>query len=258
VLRQRLAAIAARTYDKVAHLLPGRVAAFIDYRQKRYLSPWNGPFNGQDRRCELFLALVRAVGALAIVETGTFRGTTTAFMYESTGLPIWTVEKSGRFFHYARLRLGLYPAIHVVQGDSRQFLGRLAASGAVNPTLSALFYLDAHWERDLPLKEEVALILANFARAVIVVDDFQVADDPGYHYDDYGERGRISHEYLVPALPEDIAAFVPAVASERETGARRGCAVYATASLAPMVRGLALLRPMATARPTPAGPTVIN
>jgi hypothetical protein len=231
----------------MARVLPGRLAASIDYRQKRYLSPWNGPFNGQTRRCKLFVALARVVGAHAIIETGTYRGTTTAFMYESTGLPVWTVERNARFFHYARLRLGRYPAIHVVQGDSRRFIRQLAVGEAVNRALPAMFYLDAHWDKDLPLREEVALVLANFRRAVILVDDFQVADDRGYRYDDYGDRGRICHEYLVPVLPDDIAAFVPAVASEQETGARRGCDIYATAPLAPIVQRVALLRPMVTA-----------
>jgi hypothetical protein len=46
-----------------------------------------------------------------------------------------------------------------------------------------LFYLDAHWEEYLPLRDELQLIYNNFPRAVVLVDDFKVDDDLGYGFD---------------------------------------------------------------------------
>ena len=51
---------------------------------------------------------------------------------------------------------------------------RALIGGPIDRTVPTLFYLDAHWLEHLPLREEVELITANFPRAVIVIDDFEV------------------------------------------------------------------------------------
>jgi hypothetical protein len=234
----------ARLYDKVAPLLPGWLAGRIDYRQERYESPWGGPFNGQVCRQRMFMALVGAVEPRAIVECGTYRGTTTAFMAESTSLPVWTVEKNRRFYHYARRRLRRYSSIHVVRDDSRHFLEELATNGVIATEHTTLFYLDSHWEDDLPLRAEVAFILGHWNRFVIMIDDFFVEDDLGYRYDEYRAHGRIGRDYLLPVLRDDTVGFVPSVRSDDETGARRGCGIFVPASLAPALGGVTELRPM--------------
>jgi hypothetical protein len=63
---------------------------------------------------------------------------------------------------------------------------------------------------------------------VIVVDDFQVPDDPGYGFDDYGFGKRLSLEYLLQAAAPSIAIFFPRARSESETGARRGSVTLTT------------------------------
>jgi predicted O-methyltransferase YrrM len=235
---------AARLYDKVAPLMPGWLSGAIDYQQERYENPWGGPFNGQVRRQQMFMSLIRAVEPRAIVECGTYRGTTTAFMAESTRLPVWTVEKNSRFYHYARLRLKRHSSIHVVRDDSRHFLGELATNGVVATDDTTLFYLDSHWQDDLPLRAEVSFILGHWNSCVIMIDDFLVPDDPGYRYDDYRAHGRICRDYLLPVLRDDTVGFVPSVRSDDETGARRGCGIFVPASLAPALGGVKELRRM--------------
>ena len=65
--------------------------------------------------------------------------------------------------------------------------------------LPTLFYLDAHWNDHLPLREEVELALKHFAKAVLIIDDFAVPDDPGYAFDDYGPGKALTLDYLARA-----------------------------------------------------------
>lgn len=73
--------------DASRRLLCNRIVGTIDY----YCNPklgvaWGGPFNGQPARQALFSAIVADIRPKAIIETGTYFGTTTEFM-ASTGLP---------------------------------------------------------------------------------------------------------------------------------------------------------------------------
>ena len=57
------------------------------------------------------------------------------------------------------------------------------------------FYLDAHWNEDLPLAEELDTIFCRSSNPVVMIEDFQVPDDPDYGYDDYGPRKSLNPEY---------------------------------------------------------------
>jgi hypothetical protein len=152
------------------------------------------------------------------------------------------VEASPRYHLYARTRFQTYPQVQVELGDSRSFLRRLAARG---PAPSTLFYLDAHWEDDLPFREEVEIIAGHWDRAVVIIDDFEVADDPGYYsYEHNGNR--LSAGYLPDT---GWSLFYPAAKSSEETGAKSGCGILVSPALVPAVKGLASVRE-ATPRPS--------
>ncbi|OQC38808.1 MAG: hypothetical protein BWX64_01800 [Acidobacteria bacterium ADurb.Bin051] len=186
---------------------------------------WGGPFNGQKRRQELFAAIVRETGSRAIVETGTFRGTTTAHMRQVTGAEVWTVEADREAFGFCVARFLTDPGVHVRCADSREFLARTAARWLAHET--PFVYLDAHWFEDLPLAEELITAFSLWPRATVMVDDFCVPFDAGYGFDDYGPGKRLDVEYLKPLPLQPLRVFFPAVPSTEETGARRGCAVLA-------------------------------
>ena len=71
--------------------------------------------------------------------------------------------------------------------DSRAAL-RQILNGPLAPMRDQpiLFYLDAHWNVDLPLSEETDIIFSAAPRATVLIYDFQVPGDPGDGYDDYG------------------------------------------------------------------------
>lgn len=192
----------------------------------RVIDSWGGPFNGQVLRQELFAELVRKICFSAIIETGTFRGTTTAYMHQTTHLPLYTVELHPQYYGYAKARFSGNDEIDVRRGDSRVFLRQLSQDSELTGK-QVFCYLDAHWPKDLPLLEEVRIVFEHWFRAVIMIDDFRVPGDTGYGYDHYGPDRELTLEYLRPLKALNFSAFFPAKGSQTETGRKRGCVVLA-------------------------------
>lgn len=189
---------------------------------------WGSYLNGQQGRKAIFLELIQAFEFSAIVETGTFRGSTTGYFHEASGLPVYSVETNGRYYEYARLRHQKNPDIHLSLGDSRAYLKALIAAGTIDAARPVLIYLDAHWYNDLPLQEELELIFNAWPDAVVLVDDFQVPGDAGYGFDDYGEGKALTVTLLEQQPVDGLTAYFPTMPSENETGAKKGCVVLAT------------------------------
>ena len=193
--------------------------------QRQAVTGFGGPLNGSASRLQTFEELRRRCAFDAIVETGTYRGESTIY-FAATGCPVYSSEVNPRYLGYARMRLRSRSNVHILLGDSRQFLRRLIEDPRV-PKDKVFFYLDAHWHDDLPLREEVELIFRNWKRPVVMVDDFQVPGDEGYQFDDYGEGKRLSLDYLDPVAHLAFAAFFPTLPSSEESGYKRGWTVLA-------------------------------
>ncbi|OKJ78314.1 hypothetical protein [Streptomyces sp. CB02460] len=241
-----------RPLDRLAQSLPARLAAQLDLRRPHLYQTEGGPMNGQAGRRKILRELVRTIEFQHVIETGTHRGTTTEFLSAITGVTVASVELDDRYRRFAETRLASNPDVQISGGDSRDFLRRQSTtSDAVT-----LFYLDAHWLDDLPLAEELKIIAGSWSKAVVVVDDFQVPDDAGYAYDDYGPG-----KALVPAyLPDEIgswAVFYPAIGSVSETGARCGSAFLASPDLSEIVGKVRTLRRAPTTPPTGAAPSSV-
>jgi predicted O-methyltransferase YrrM len=108
-----------------------------------------------------------------IVETGTFRGTTTAFLSETfPTLDIYTIEVDFNTYLEAEKNLESYKNIKLLSGSSEKVLEALL------PQLKdkrILFYLDAHWEEYWPLLDEFEAIRKTAKdNCCIVIDDFKV------------------------------------------------------------------------------------
>ncbi len=214
-------------------------AADLELASPELQKCWGGPFNGQVGRQAIMLDLLGLLNPSAVVETGTFRGISTEWFAQHCQEPILTCEKEKLYFLQAQARLSGYSNIDLRLGDSRQFLRENL--GNLPRVKSILVYLDAHWECDLPLKEELRSIFDRQPKAVVVIDDFKVPDDPGYGWDDYGPYGSIELELIAGSIPADTHIFFPSLSSSEETGARRGCCVVASES-ATIVAQSALLR----------------
>ena len=205
---------------------------------------WGGPFNGQTARQALFRDIIANTRPQAIVETGTYLGTTTEFMSQ-TGLPVFTMELHPRKYGFVRARFWRRRNINLIHGDSRTGL-RSLFDGALNGLsgLTVFFYLDAHWNDDLPLADEIDIIFSRCPWAVVMIDDFEVPSDPGYQFDDYGPGKALVLGYIRPAvLAHELRAFYPSTPSATEGGARRGCVILAKeACLGLVLASIPLLR----------------
>jgi hypothetical protein len=220
---------------------PAWLAAYDYCLHPQLKASFGGPFNGQAGRQRIFRELLARFKFQALIETGTFRGTTTEFLAGESQLPVATVEACPRYYHYARWRLRRFRRVRLECGDSRAFLEKLARDPAV-PKENVFFYLDSHWLEDLPLKEEIQLITQFWRGMAIMIDDFQVPDDAGYLYDDYGPGKRLCLEHLPPLPSLGLTAFFPALPSAQETGRKRGCVVLADQRLAEDMSAVASLR----------------
>jgi hypothetical protein len=200
-----------------------------DYRRRpEWRASWGGPFNGQRFRQLLVAELCERVPFVAVVETGTYRGTTTEHLGRKTRLPVHSFEGNPRHHGFARARLKLLRNVALHRSDSRTGLIRLAGSNAF-PRGAVFFYLDAHGSADLPLAEEIVLAFEHWPEAVVLIDDFAVPDDPGYGFDDYGPGKALTLEYLDANAILTPGLWFPTCPSSMETGERRGCVVLARA-----------------------------
>jgi hypothetical protein len=197
-----------------------------------------GVFNGQCFRQLIFMDLNRTCRFEAIVETGTYVGCTTQFLAKNTSVPVHTVESNAKDFQVAKRHLKFYPKVHLVHANSVNFLSSLPLA----QDTTTFFYLDAHWEGCLPLAEEVEIVLSRFKHFVIMIDDFAVPGDEGYTYDDYGPGKRLSLRDFPFHKDPRVRAFSPSRPSMQESGARRGCIVLASDTLAPALGSLDCLR----------------
>lgn len=201
-----------------------------------------GPFNGQTARQALFVDILAKIQPNAIVETGTFLGTTTELMSQA-GLPVFSIELHPRNYGFARARFWRKRNVKLLCDDSRTGLRKLF-DGPLGPLsgLIVFFYLDAHWNDDLPLADEVDIIFDQCPRAVVMIDDFEVPSDPGYGFDDYGPGKALVSGYITPAISaHHLQAFYPATPSAEDYPStpvaaaglavpgrlRRGCVVLA-------------------------------
>lgn len=229
-------------YEDAVRGLPPRAAGCLDLVLRPDFCKKSRPFTGQERRKELFQELTDAVSFNAIVETGTARGATAEYLGRRLKIPVYTVEKNERYYYYSSLRLRRLPNVRAILDDSRAFLKKVRDDPAF-PKKRVLFYLDAHGRQDEPpLGEEVAAISNSWSESVVIIDDFQVPDDSGYHFAVYGNVIyclKYLHSYNI----SNFEIFWPSAPSSAETYPRCGSVVLVTRdSLLETARRLKSLR----------------
>jgi hypothetical protein len=204
--------------------LPDRIQGGLEYWFRPSLASGFGVLNGQRIRQSIFHRILTGIAIGQIIETGTFRGTTTEY-FAKTGIPIHSIEVSGKFWQYSKLRLRSVDNVTLYHGSSVSQLPEICRrlASQKSPTF---VYLDAHWDDYLPLREEIEILSELLPRSVIMIDDFEVPEDGGYRFDDYGDGNRISLEYLREAkIFSPLFTYFPALSANEETGEKRGMCV---------------------------------
>ena len=130
--------------------------------------------HGDQVLSSLVKELIEEFQPTAIVETGTFKATTTIFLagLSNNRIPIYTCEISRAYFRESRWRLKNMPGIYLSKATSPVFIKRLMREGGLGDL--PLFYLDAHSGNTVfPLLDELHS-LASLKKAIIIIDDFLI------------------------------------------------------------------------------------
>ena len=216
--------------EAILERLPPSLAFRIDLLRPGLKDGYGGPFNGQLVRQAVVREMFERTSFDLVVETGTYRGTTTAFIRTLTTAPIVTIESDPRLARYARARLSHLGGITVRGGDSATQIRRLVMGRRGLAAERPFFYLDAHGGHagiQLPLRWEIVEVTSAWPAFCIVIDDFEVPGDGDYGYDGYGPGFRLRPELLEGLHLETVTRFWPAAAGATETGRKRGWLVLA-------------------------------
>lgn len=205
--------------------LKGRAEYYLRPSLKKGLAIWDpnwrgiGPFNGQRSRQIAVLQLLERTKPDVIVETGTYRGITTEWLASlgfDKDVEIHTVEVNPRLHAYSTERLRKYHNVTCHLGRSLDVLE------GMTPPKRTFFYLDAHWDSDVPVYDELKEINHRWPEAVVLIDDFHVPDD-SYGWLDRGP-GRELCEDILGEFGE-LPRWYPSMPAYQETGQNTGWVV---------------------------------
>lgn len=180
-----------------------------------------GPMNRQPIRQQVIKDLLKLHPVTGVFETGTYLGSTALFLSEASGTDVYSVEAEERHYNYATKRVASDARIHLSLGDCREGIRGWAASPEI-PKDNVLFYLDAHWEKDLPVADELELIKQHWTNAVVLIDDFEVPGDSRYGYEDYGNGMALTLSCIPAEARPHWTALFPTAPGSAERGFRRG------------------------------------
>lgn len=183
-----------------------------------------GGFNRQSGRKRIFLDLAGKYDFSHLIETGTYIGDTTGYMAKTTGLPVYSCERNPSLFSLAKSRLKDIPRISLSNMDSREFLSGLSGRPDIVEN-ECFIYLDAHWGKDVPLKEEISIVASRWKKFVLMIDDFEVPGDEGYAHGYYGTLRYIGMANLRSA--HDLCVYFPTAPSREELSGATGCVLLA-------------------------------
>jgi predicted O-methyltransferase YrrM len=139
--------------------------------------------------------LIRQFNIQSAVETGTNQGVTARAL--AAMVPqVYTIEKYDATFAEARWRLMDVHNVQVYFGASPNVLPTLLPH-VQRPTL---YYLDAHWDGNYPLPQEVEIIAALDPQPIIVIHDMEVPGHPEFHADPQPDGSPYDYEWVRPFL----------------------------------------------------------
>ncbi len=161
------------------------------------------PFNSAPELALFFSYLKQVYPIDTVIETGTWRGRTTAF-FSLLFAHIHTIDVSPDIYQKAKASLKPYSNITCHLGSSEKILSELLPSLKEKPIL---FYLDAHWRQFWPLLQELKEISKTHKdHCIIVIDDFKVPGRADIPYDAYGDHA-CSYEYIKNGLSEIFSDY---------------------------------------------------
>jgi len=128
------------------------------------------------------------------IETGTRRGVTLKYVADGyKNLRLFSCEPNKEFFAIAEAKLRGYSNCKIYNETSQNFIPKILDTYDLNENLS-FFFLDAHGKGfEWPLRQEIEQITHRLRKAIILIDDFKVPNNPQFVYDVYdGQECKMS------------------------------------------------------------------
>jgi predicted O-methyltransferase YrrM len=181
------------------------------------------PLNGQYKRLEFFLNLLRIVKPTILIETGTYLGSSTILFAQFVN-KIYTIESEQKYFHLSQRRFLNLKISNVegILGNSELTLELTLKKISTDSSQILVAYLDAHWGKQIPTTQELSQLIEWGGPFIALIDDFKVEDDQGYNFDEYGSV--TVGPNLIPKS-KDLFLFYPNIPSNLEGGAKRGLGI---------------------------------
>ena len=179
------------------------------------------PFNGQVIRASTIFQIARELKPSYVIETGTFKGTSTVWLAGLATKGTYTIEIDSLSASDARKRFSENYSdlpIQLIVGDSAEQIKEVLKN-IESKTESVLAYLDAHWLDAIPTALEIEALVKWDGTWVAVIDDFYNPHDLNYGFDKY--RDVVIGSELLSAI-DGLEIWVSTLPAKEETGARRG------------------------------------
>jgi hypothetical protein len=156
------------------------------------------PLHGDTISIKTFKLMVDTCKIDCIIETGTYKGFTTAFFARNfPNIPIYTCEIEEFNYKKAKENLKIYKNVKVFNKSSPEFIEMLIEKKLIGK--KPFFYLDAHWLDDWPLEEELRIIFNKLKSSIVLIDDFKVPERKDFAFDKYNGK-ECSLERVFPNL----------------------------------------------------------
>jgi hypothetical protein len=139
--------------------------------------------------------LITQYGIQSAVETGTFQGATTKVLTELVS-EVHSIEIEPAFFEAASSRLHNIRNVQLHYGSSLNVLPHLLPH-VRHPTL---YYLDAHWDGNYPLLEEIKIIASHDPQPIIVMHDMHNPNLPELYAEPQPNGSSYCYEWVRPEL----------------------------------------------------------
>jgi hypothetical protein len=204
---------------------------------------WSGPLNGQVKRRELVEALISRFSINTVVETGTYYGASAEYFSKVLNLKTITIENSARFAGFSSAKFRNVKNLELISAHSHEALPKIISTFGQGDRV--LFYLDAHCDDNdtHPLPRELEIVFGLVSKPIVLIDDFAVPFDPGYHYDIYKSGLRLNLDFISRQIVKlNPCVFFPSSPSSAESGPRRGCVVLCRDQDATAIESMPLMR----------------
>ncbi|HEX3053271.1 MAG TPA: FkbM family methyltransferase [Aggregatilineaceae bacterium] len=162
-------------------------------------APFDLGFHGDQFLLDCLAKILPACSAM--IETGSNVGTTARYTAKTyPHLKLYSCEADPEAFKAAQKNILPYPNAHLYHQSSPDFLSWVHAEFPELDSSLNFYFLDAHgygfvW----PLKDEIRFITTHLERAIILVDDARVPNQPQFQYSAY--EGQVCElEHFVNAL----------------------------------------------------------